>query len=117
MLCPASSHSASVTLSRSQDSGFIFGLSWRLFLPFVGRGVELGSTRTCRSDTPGWDKQAAAAGRPPSSSRTGKHAVITPFILQTECREAVSSVRGAAAVECRTPHLRQPEELSLFFLH
>ncbi|XP_034031448.1 uncharacterized protein LOC117514996 [Thalassophryne amazonica] len=43
-------------------SGFIFGLS--LFLPFVGRGVELGSTGTCR--TPGWDKQAAAVRPPPT---------------------------------------------------
>ncbi|KAK2880584.1 hypothetical protein Q8A73_023282 [Channa argus] len=45
------------------------------------------------------------AGSPPSSSRTGKHAVITPFIVQLERREAVSSVREAAAVECRSLHL------------
>lgn len=40
------------------------------------------------------------AGHPPSSSRTGKHAIITPFILQIVSQEVVSHVEEAAAVKC-----------------
>lgn len=35
------------------------------------------------------------AGRPPSSSRTGKHTIITPFVLQIEHRDTVRRVSEA----------------------
>ncbi|GLD61717.1 mucin-5AC isoform X1 [Lates japonicus] len=69
------SDDVAVTLSSSQGSGFIFGLPWRLFLPFVGRGGSSWAQHepaalTLRAGT----SRQQPAGRPPSSSRTGEPA-------------------------------------------
>lgn len=84
-----------LSLSSSQGSGFIFGLSWRLFLPFAEGGSSWAQHEPAALTLRAGTSRQQPAGRPPSSSRTGKHTVITPFVLQIEHRDTVRRVSEA----------------------
>lgn len=84
-----------LSLSSSQGSGFIFGLSWRLFLPFAEGGSSWAQHEPAALTLRAGTSRQQPAGRPPSSSRTGKHTIITPFVLQIERRDTVRRVSEA----------------------
>lgn len=84
-----------MSLSSSQGSGFIFGLSWRLFLPFAEGGSSWAQHEPAALTLRAGTSRQQPAGRPPSSSRTGKHTIITPFVLQIEHRDTVRRVSEA----------------------
>lgn len=91
-----------LSLSSSQGSGFIFGLSWRLFLPFAEGGSSWAQHEPAALTLRAGTSRQQPAGRPPSSSRTGKHTIITPFVLQIERRD---TVRRVSEAESNPPQL------------